>query len=206
MGGCWAGARPAVQMHFTHFAEVRQSKAGSCWRSAGPHSLRPSLLEDSGGHCGLASALTWSSQKRGSRGDPRQPTRVLTAAVGGKSRPWDPDSADGETGSEKGRPLSGIDLQNMGQEDSIHSCPLSSYSVPGTVQRGGKRNVRTHDLSPQAGWIPGRVDTGQGGRNLQADKEWGIVNRHTIAQLSAPRPAGQGKAAFRHRLPCMVEV
>lgn len=30
-GGCWAGARPAVQMHFTLFAEVRQSKADGCW-------------------------------------------------------------------------------------------------------------------------------------------------------------------------------
>lgn len=88
-GGRWVGARPAVQMHFMRFAEVRQSRAGSCLQSVG---LAPARLRPAGP--GLRACR---SPTPGWLEGPGQPFLVFGVTVGGQGRDCDPDFA-AETG------------------------------------------------------------------------------------------------------------
>ena len=62
--GTLGRARPAVQMRFTLFTEVRQSKARSCRQSAAPHAPKPFPPGGSQGHPGLSQPDPGVARKR----------------------------------------------------------------------------------------------------------------------------------------------
>lgn len=97
-GGCWVGARPAVQMHFTLFPEGRQSTADSRW----PDSPTPCPPVGLPGHRGPPHPCPEVARKRQEDG-PQAALASVHGAVGGPSRPWDPDFADVRSVSEMSR-------------------------------------------------------------------------------------------------------
>lgn len=88
-GGSCVGARPAVQMHFMLFPEVRQSTADSCW----PDSPAPCPPLGLSGHPSPPHPCPKGARKRQGNG-PQAALPSVHGAVRGPSGPWHPDFAD----------------------------------------------------------------------------------------------------------------